>query len=189
MEGRLIARAARNLTRILTGEVDPVSLLFADETLSDFYANSHPHQQLLARAAEEVKLMVHKNPAMRVLEIGTGTGSATDHILGALGDNFNEYVYTDQSTSFFSKVRDRLTSPKLTYKTLDISQNPLAQGYEEGQFDLIIATNVSPQSPSCQQSLTCPGATRRQWHSERTNPFPYLAHIEWANPASGRDKL
>jgi acyl transferase domain-containing protein len=189
MEGRLIARASRNLTRILTGEVDPVSLLFADETLSDFYANSHPHQQLLARAAEEVKLMVHKNPAMRVLEIGAGTGSATDHILGALGDNFNEYVYTDQSTSFFSKVRDRLTSPKLTYKTLDISQNPLAQGYEEGQFDLIIATNVSPQSPSCQQSLTCPGATRRQWHSERTNPFPYLAHIEWANPASGRDKL
>jgi hypothetical protein len=97
-------------------------------------------------------------------------------------------VYTDLSTSFFSKARDRLTSPKLTYKTLDISQNPLAQGYEEGQFDLIIATNVSQQSPSYQQSLTCPGATRRKWHPERTSPLPYLTFTERANSASGSDK-
>jgi acyl transferase domain-containing protein len=125
VEGRLLVRVARNLTPILAGKVDPLNL------------------QLLARASEEVKLMAHKNPAMRILEIGAGTGSATEHMLGALGDHLDEYVYTDITPSFFLKARDRFTSSKLTFRTLDVHQNPLSQGYEEADFDLIIAANVS----------------------------------------------
>jgi acyl transferase domain-containing protein len=143
LEGRLLVHVARNLPQIFRGESSPLNLLFADEVLSDFYANFHSNQQLLARAAEEVKLIAHKNPAMRIIEIGAGTGSATEHILSAVGDNFSEYMYTDMTSNFFSKARDRFTYSKLAYKTLDISQDPCAQGFEEGQFDLIIAANVS----------------------------------------------
>jgi acyl transferase domain-containing protein len=143
VEGRLLARVARNLPQILRGDSSPLNSIFADKILSDFYANLHSNQQLLARASEEVKLMAHKNPAMRIIEIGAGTGSATGHILPALGDNFSEYMYTDMTSSFFSKARDRFTSSKLTYKTLDVSQDPLTQGFEEGQFDLMIAASVS----------------------------------------------
>jgi acyl transferase domain-containing protein len=143
VEGRLLVRVARNLIPILAGEVDPLHLLFADELLSEFYSDFHSNRQLLARAAEEASLMAHKNPAMRVLEIGAGTGSATEHILGALGNQLEYYVYTDITPSFFMKARDRFTSSKLTFKTLDVSQDPLSQGYEEGNFDLIIAANVS----------------------------------------------
>jgi predicted O-methyltransferase YrrM len=143
VEGRLLVRVARNLTPILAGKVDPLNLLFADEILNEFYSDFHSNRQLLARASEEVKLMAHKNPAMRVLEIGAGTGSATEHMLGALSDQLDEYVYTDITPSFFLKARERFTSSKLTFKALDVYQNPLSQGYKEGDFDLIIAANVS----------------------------------------------
>lgn len=143
IESRLLVRVARNLPAILKGEVDALNLLFSDDILSDFYSNFHSNQQLLARAADEVDILAHKNPTMRVLEIGAGTGSATEHVLGALGDRLTEYVYTDVTPSFFLKARERFESTKLVFKTLDISQNPLDQGYNASDFDLIIAANVS----------------------------------------------
>jgi acyl transferase domain-containing protein len=143
VEGRLLARVAQNLTRILTGEVDPLDLLSADKIPSEVYSNFLPNRQLLVRAAEEIKLMAHKNPAMRIIEIGAGTGSTTEHMLEALCDQFNEYVYTDITSNFFLEAKDRFKSTKLTFKTLDVSQNPLPQGYEEGEFDLIIASDAS----------------------------------------------
>jgi SAM-dependent methyltransferase len=143
VEARLLVRVARNLPSILAGEVDPLNLLFADSILSDFYSSFHSNQELLAGAAEQVELLAHKFPAMRVLEVGAGTGSATEHVLRGLGNRFAEYVYTDVTPSFFLKAKERFPSPHLTFKVLDISRDPLAQGYKEGEFDLIIAANVS----------------------------------------------
>lgn len=148
VEARLLVRVAKNLSSILSGEIDALNLLFADDILSDFYANFHSNQQLLSRAAEEVDILAHKSPGMRVLEIGAGTGSATEHVLGALGSRTSEYVYTDITPTFFAKARERFSSPKLTFKTLDISQNPLDQGFKDGEFDLIVAANVNIAS-SC----------------------------------------
>ena len=91
---------------------------------------------------KKIDILAHKYPAMRVLEIGAGTGSATEHVLGALGNRVSEYVYTDVTPSFLLKARERFASPKITFKTLDISQDPIVQGYKEGDFDLIIAANV-----------------------------------------------
>ncbi|KAH7398734.1 polyketide synthase-like protein [Phaeosphaeria sp. MPI-PUGE-AT-0046c] len=153
VEGRLLARVARNLPAVLNGEIDPLNLLFSDDILSDFYSNFHSNQQLLARAAAEVDVLAHKNPTMRVLEIGAGTGSATEHILGALGDRLAEYVYTDVTPSFFLKARERFESSKLVFKTLDISRDPMGQGYSAGNFDLIIAANVLHAANGIQNSL------------------------------------
>tara|TARA_R110002003_G_scaffold9_35_gene675 strand:- start:1007 stop:1561 length:555 start_codon:yes stop_codon:yes gene_type:complete len=143
VEARLLVRVARNLPSILAGEVDPLNLLFADSILSDFYSSFHSNQELLASAAEQVELLAHKFPAMRVLEVGAGTGSATEHVLRRLGNRVAEYVYTDVTPSFFLKAKERFPSLHLTFKVLDISRDPLAQGYKEGEFDLIIAANVS----------------------------------------------
>jgi hypothetical protein len=143
VESRLLVRVARNLTAILTGKVDPLTLLFQDDILSEFYANFHSNQQLLSYAADQVNQLAYKHPAMRVLEIGAGTGSATAYILHALGDRVAEYVYTDVTPSFFIKARERFPSEKVVFKTLDVSRDPMAQGFRAGEFDLIVAANVS----------------------------------------------
>jgi acyl transferase domain-containing protein len=142
VEARLLVRVARNLPSILAGEMDPLTLLFTDEILSDFYSN-HSSQKLLSRAAGEIRLLAHKYPAMNVLEVGAGTGSATGYVLGALGERVAEYMYTDVTPSFFIKAKEKFVSPKLTFKTLDISQDPVPQGFPEGGYDLIIVANVS----------------------------------------------
>jgi acyl transferase domain-containing protein len=143
VEARLLVRVARNLSSILIGETDPLNLLSVDDILSDFYANFHSNQQLLSRAAKEIHILAHKYPAMRILEIGAGTGSATAHILGALGNRFAEYVYTGVTSSSFVKAKDNFALPNLTFKTLDVSQDPLEQDFKQGEFDLIVAANVS----------------------------------------------
>ena len=143
VEARLLVRVAANLTSILSGELDALNLLFADDILSDFYANFHSNQQLLSRAAEEVDILAHKFPNMRVLEIGAGTGSATMHVLNGLKDRIAEYVYTDITPSFSAKAKERFSSEKMTFRTLDISHDPLEQGFKEGDFDLIVAANAS----------------------------------------------
>ncbi|KAF1947383.1 polyketide synthase-like protein [Clathrospora elynae] len=163
VEARLLVRVAKNLPSILAGEVDPLNLLFADEILSDFYSNFHSNQELLSRAAEEIDLLAHKFPAMRVLEIGAGTGSATEHILSALGNRVAEYVYTDVTPSFFLKARERFSSSNLTFKTLNISQDPLVQGYKDG-------------------------TSRNQRNPEFAETMPNSLGAEWPNPPSRDDQ-
>ncbi|KAH7372371.1 polyketide synthase-like protein [Pyrenochaeta sp. MPI-SDFR-AT-0127] len=154
VEARLLVRVAQNLSSILSGEIDALNLLFADDILSDFYANFHSNQQLLSRAAIEIDTLAHKYPGMRVLEIGAGTGSATAHVLDALDSRVSEYVYTDITPSFFAKARERFVSPKMTFRTLDISQNPFDQGFRDGEFDLIVAANVLHAANGIENALT-----------------------------------
>ena len=59
-------------------------------------------------------LLAHQNPQMRILEVGAGTGSMTDIVLGYLGrgdDNpterrYSQWDYTDISRSFFGEAQD-----------------------------------------------------------------------------------
>jgi len=60
---------------------------------------------------------------MRILEIGAGTGSATEYMIDTLGTRSQEYLYTDISPSFFGKAQGRFKNPKMVFKTLDISQD------------------------------------------------------------------
>jgi acyl transferase domain-containing protein len=182
VESQLLVRVARALPEILAGEVDPLNLLFSDELLNDFHANFKSNQQLLARAAEEVDLMAHKNPQLKVLEIGAGTGTATEHILAALGDRVTEYVYTDVTQSFFLKARGKFSSPKVTFKTLDISQDPIAQGYAKGEFDVIVAANVSSLLIFILPILTLLGSPRDWRYPECAHPVPHSAQAQRSHP-------
>ena len=96
----------------------------------------------------------HKKPTLRVLEIGAGTGGTTTNLLSGLQSEFGErlyskYGYTDISSGFFVAAKERFKDhPNIEFSVLDISKNPLEQGFEEGSYDLILAANVSLLMPS-----------------------------------------
>jgi acyl transferase domain-containing protein/2-polyprenyl-3-methyl-5-hydroxy-6-metoxy-1,4-benzoquinol methylase len=159
IEGEMLGRIGRNLPAILTNSVNPLELLVADNLLERFYKEG-PFKPLYLQMVQYMALLTNKNPDMAVLEIGAGTGSATLPLFEAMGDDAPDlirgYTYTDISSGFFETAKDRLERWKsvIEYKTLDISKDPVEQGYEAGAYDLVVASNVLHATRSMRETMT-----------------------------------
>lgn len=153
-EGRLFVTVGKNLPRLLRGEVDPLEFLFRDNLLQDFYTGSG-FGASYDKIAAYTDLLAHKYPDMSILEIGAGTGGATDSILktleprGSTRDHhgtrsFKHYTYTDISPSFFEDAQKRFNNhlELMSFQLLDIELDPSLQGFGEAKYDLIIASAV-----------------------------------------------
>ena len=80
---------------------------------------------------------------LRVLEVGAGTGGMTAALLPAFRPELTEYVFTDVSAGFFASARTRFQRFSFVeYRRLDIDDDLGGQGFVEGSFDLIVASNV-----------------------------------------------
>ncbi|KAF2183646.1 hypothetical protein K469DRAFT_710445 [Zopfia rhizophila CBS 207.26] len=142
VEGKMLARVAQNISGILTGGVDPLGLLFSDDIMHQFYSEALSAPTIFSKSQKYIDALAHKNPGMRILEIGAGTGAATGYMLKSLANRYDEYVYTDISPGFFSKAEKIIGSQRVTFKTLDISKDPTLQGFQIGSFDMVVAANV-----------------------------------------------
>ena len=148
VEGEVLQRVGTQLTSLLTGGVDPLTCLLDGGLLYRFYADDESLERLCAHLVTYLKLAVFKNPRMRVLEVGAGTGGTTLPVfrgLAASGSQpFERYDYTDISSGFFGNAQDTFKdwSEMVRYKTMNIEEDPVDQGFDEGSYDLIIASNV-----------------------------------------------
>ncbi|GAA87467.1 hypothetical protein AKAW_05581 [Aspergillus luchuensis IFO 4308] len=148
-EGRPIVKLCRQLLPIITGDVDALQILFADETLADYYRQENPPPEVVKGVQQYVDCMAHANPNMRVLEIGAGTGGMTQYILDIIGghngsaaERFAQYVFTDISPAFFKDAREKFgRGERIMMKTLVIEKIPVDQGFEKEAFNLVIASN------------------------------------------------
>ncbi|KAJ6096143.1 reducing type I polyketide synthase [Penicillium sp. IBT 16267x] len=154
-EGRFYVEVARHLLPILYGEMDPLQVLFSGDLVKEYYLEIN--LRLSAMFLQLFDLMAHKNPSLKILEIGAGTGGTTAHIMKPLFPSpdtdtvhsmvtprCSQYDFTDVSPSFFEKAREDFQSysSRMQYLVLDIEQNPAEQGFELGSYDLVIAANV-----------------------------------------------
>ena len=97
---------------------------------------------------------------MKILEIGAGTGGTTSTILPHLQSAYGErlygtYTYTDISAGFFVAANQRFKNvPGMEYAVLDVTKDPLEQGFNAESFDLIVACNVLHATPSLKETLS-----------------------------------
>ena len=151
--GKLIVTVGRQLTGILHGQVNVMDLLFSNDLASNFYRCISERDPNYRKLAVYLDALAHKNPGLRILEIGAGTGGTTALVLDALSQQgkannssarFSRYAFTDISSGFFEKAKARFAKhgDRLDFKTLDIETDPLQQGFEAESYDLIIAANV-----------------------------------------------
>ena len=162
-EGRFYMEVGRNLTSILDGVVSPLDLLFHSDLADNYYRelNSAPH--FFTPFATYLATLAHKSPAMRILEIGAGTGGATLTILKTLtsGDkedahaNFSHYDFTDISPALFANAQEKFKHhvDRIDFKTLDIEHDPANQGFDSGSYDLVVASNVLHATPDIIRTL------------------------------------
>jgi NADPH:quinone reductase-like Zn-dependent oxidoreductase/SAM-dependent methyltransferase/aryl carrier-like protein len=150
--GELTVKVAKGLPTVLNGNIDPLEFFFSDDLLHRAYRSSSLWPaNTLPQLCRYIELLAMKNPSIRILEIGAGTGSLTESILGALASHptdyshaplYQEYVFTDISTGFFANAKMQFPDPKITFKVLDISQCPVKQGFEAESYDIVLASNV-----------------------------------------------
>lgn len=85
--------------------------------------------------------LAHKNPAMKILEVGAGAGTgATKDTLSTLGRRYIQYDVTDPSPVDFNEARKRFPDNRVRFQVLDSEHDPVPQGFEAGTYDAVLAT-------------------------------------------------
>lgn len=153
-EGNFYAEVIMNIQSILYGEVDALEFFLQGELMSEFYRDAEGSYNYFKVFGAYLDALTHKNPGMRILEIGAGTGGLTRQILETLVLSHGQeprvgryaiYQFREISPSFFYKAKEKFYSlhDGMRFATLEIEEDPTQQGFHEGTYDLIIAGNVS----------------------------------------------
>ena len=145
--------------QVLQGDYDPMQLVFADGSIGEaekIYEQSPVCRFFNAKAAKVIRSAADSitDRPVRILEIGGGTGATTVPILSALAGKAIEYVFTDVSPVFLSRARIKFAnSSAMSYRLLDIENDPLQQGFESGSYDIVIAANVLHATADLRRTL------------------------------------
>ena len=161
LEIRFFLRCVRLLDQVLVGNEDPLHVLFGDQepSLVDLYSKSSAARSANSALADAVSISLQNfknHRPLRILEIGAGTGSATESVIPCLSDFSCEYVFTDISAAFFTDAKARFTGDALSieYRVLNIEEDPLAQGFSAHSYDLILASNVLHATRKLDETLS-----------------------------------
>ncbi|KAI1761226.1 putative polyketide synthase [Hypoxylon sp. FL1150] len=146
-QGEVLITLSEKLYQIIHDEVDLLQFLFNGNLASEYYREIMTENPQMATLTRYLNLMGHKQPGMRILEIGAGVGSVTQAITSALLEGqprWSHYLYTDVSPGFFPGAQNRFSefSSSMKFQVFDAAIAPLEQGLEHSSFDLIIAGNV-----------------------------------------------
>ncbi|OAL67584.1 hypothetical protein A7C99_1448 [Trichophyton rubrum] len=100
--------------------------------------------------------IAYRYPRMNIIEIGAGTGGSTRMILPTLGKAFSTYTFTDISSGFFEAAEKRFSqyADRMIFKTLDMEKDLSEQGFTEGHYDMVLASNVLHVGPDIDLTLS-----------------------------------
>lgn len=156
----LLWECARNLPKILRGEVPATQVIFPNLSMAlveGVYSNGplarYYNQRVADAVAQAVNAAFARNPGIskvRIVEIGAGTGGTSRVVLDRLREADRrvaegiEYVYTDISPAFLQHGKQHYGEANefLAFGILDIEKPVDTHDYEEGSFDVVLASNV-----------------------------------------------
>lgn len=140
-----------NMDSILSGQT--LDNILGDEILQNLYVflDQPPDRSQL------IQNLGHIKPNLRVLEIGNGRGlSPAGDIIDYLTHANGQFLcsrYTFTSPGFVSVKDQNQIFPNIEFASLDISQSLVEQGFEDRQYDFIVATNILHATNNLQASL------------------------------------
>ena len=75
-QGKMTVRMGRAIMEVLQGKKDTLSMMLEGNLLDKYYQHNRGHDRAYLHAGRFLELASHKNPNLKVLEIGAGTGLA-----------------------------------------------------------------------------------------------------------------
>lgn len=160
-EAAMMARCGAALADVLRGRRHPLELLFPNGDLAAalaLYAQSPmaiAMNTLLQRALGDAVARLHdaaraEGRALKIVELGAGTGGSTSYLVDALPREGVEYHFTDLSPRFLISARDRFAHHAfMQYRVLDVEQPP----QDGGAADIVIAANVLHATEDLRRTL------------------------------------
>jgi len=186
----LLDYCVQSYPQVLSGQVKGLDVLFP-KGQTDFLERSLgelPELDGTVYKRVVLKLLLalseKREQPLRILEIGGGVGLLTRVLLPELRGKNAQYCFTDIGTSFLLAAQDWTTAADrefVTFEKLDVSRDPLAQGFTANSFDVIIGLDVVHATPDIHatignlRKLLAPGG----WLSliEMVTPWPWIEMI------------
>ncbi|TMP46554.1 hypothetical protein CWB96_13445 [Pseudoalteromonas citrea] len=151
---KLLNECLSHLPDILQGHKKATDVMFPSGSLTlveSVYKNNaqadYANQVLVEQLTDYLAQL--DSPAIKILEIGAGTGGTTAAVLPHLAPwSIDEYTYTDLSHVFFNHANAQFKPeyPYISTKYFDVSQPVSAQRSPSdialASYDVVIATNV-----------------------------------------------
>ncbi|KAK0713998.1 BcPKS16, polyketide synthase [Lasiosphaeria miniovina] len=158
VEARLLAITSTKMAECLTGEADPIKLLFGTASSRDLLAEYYSKSPMLATLTSQLISFISgciESPAvrdqrprtLRILEVGAGTGGTTAELAESLAKIHKsgavkvEYIFTDISSTMVAKAKTRFSqySDWMFFEKVDLEYDPPA--HLTDKFDIILGTN------------------------------------------------
>lgn len=160
-DGKLCQAIFDSLGDIFAQRITPEAVLTAEDNLSRFYQETYGSPSISKTFRNWFRIKSHKNPKLRVLQIGAGTASATVPVLEQLGGRkvetarFSKWTFTDVSADKFENAKSLLSDwePRIEYQTLDIENDPVEQGFSEDSYDVVLAVNALQATKDVRKTL------------------------------------
>jgi acyl transferase domain-containing protein/SAM-dependent methyltransferase/acyl carrier protein len=155
----LLGHCAGHYKKALTGETEGITVLYPDGTsalldeLGDRtveHANDRQYILVLGAILSNIAKKRHGR-LLKILEVGAGTGGLTGSVVEALADHNIEYYFTDIGRSFVVNAEAEASKRGIGYMKfglLDISKDPVQQGYDPHSFDIVLGYNVVHATPN-----------------------------------------
>jgi acyl transferase domain-containing protein/SAM-dependent methyltransferase/acyl carrier protein len=135
--------------RVVRGAEASIETLFPRGSFTlaeDLYERSTTMRYINALATTAAASFCDTQPAgraVRLLEVGAGTGATTAALLAGLQAGRIHYRFTDVSDAFLARAREKFGAhPNVTYSLFDLDQELSVQGYSPGSVDIVVAANV-----------------------------------------------
>jgi len=148
----------------LRGEIEAISVLYPEGELDlrgaeDFFAQNDGERARYIEVVGEIASQAagrKQGQTLRILEVGGGGGAMTLELMRRLQNARVEYWFTDIGRSFVRSAEQRageLGFGSMRFAVLDISRDPVAQGFETGSFDLVVGLDVVHATPRVRETL------------------------------------
>ncbi|RMJ25780.1 polyketide synthase [Aspergillus sp. HF37] len=147
-EGLFFSTVCRSLIKVLTQKINAEDHL-RGHLVTEYCQEMVTRPFLVERFGKYLDLLGHKNPKLKVLQVGAGNSAMASAIAEILSDEkasdgrlrYAKWDYTDNSPARLRSAQQQFETQRnrMRFLPLDLQEHTERQGFELGEYDVVVA--------------------------------------------------